>query len=341
MHKTHSKKFPGIFWQIITIVILLMLLSSLGFAYYTYFIRIEKHENVTTIIEQKEVDDKSKRQIEFKNLSEISKQPVDNLEFLLNLKDANFTYDSPTTLVSTYYLDKDKEINSKVIFIKKENQKQESLGNITDLINKFKQKNVNTVIIDKSFLNEKNYFAFLEEIKKNSIKTFVVLPPKWGDEVDYENYKVYNNLTVLKLDYSKISEHADYIIIEGFNYTTPNSVLSGPIAPINWVELVIQYYISKDIPREKLILGINTFGYSWNDAEYTDNMYNNYILNEKIIINTLTFDKLKLYPNNLDKVDYENIYTENEIITVYPNRESIQVRIEKAYEFGLAGVFFL
>jgi len=59
-----------------------------------------------------------------------------------------------------------------------------------------------------------------------------------------------------------------------YDYSTESSA-PGPIAPLPWVQGVLQLAIS-EIPRDKIILGVATYGYDWSsgqpaqDAQWAD-----------------------------------------------------------------------
>jgi len=61
--------------------------------------------------------------------------------------------------------------------------------------------------------------------------------------------------------YDRIGEIADRIVVMAYDYSYITSN-SGPVAPIWWVKDVIAY-MKKNIPREKILLGIPTYGYDW------------------------------------------------------------------------------
>lgn len=62
-------------------------------------------------------------------------------------------------------------------------------------------------------------------------------------------------------DYAAIAEAADYVRIMAYDQHYRDSE-PGPIASITWVEEVIAFSLSK-IPKEKLVLGLPTYGYDW------------------------------------------------------------------------------
>ncbi|MHB8125233.1 MAG: glycosyl hydrolase family 18 protein [Desulfitobacteriaceae bacterium] len=62
-------------------------------------------------------------------------------------------------------------------------------------------------------------------------------------------------------DYVVIGQSADIVRIMGYDFHWQGST-PGSIAPADWVEAVLAYAVSV-IPRNKIELGIPTYGYDW------------------------------------------------------------------------------
>ncbi|MGE5108204.1 MAG: polysaccharide deacetylase family protein, partial [Sphingobacteriales bacterium] len=93
-------------------------------------------------------------------------------------------------------------------------------------------------------------------------------------------------------DYKKIAEYADYIILMAYDQFTINGP-SGPICSQKWVEQALDE-TAKEIPSEKIILGIAGYGYDWSsnrsithDSTYS---YNEIINKAKITNATIDYD---------------------------------------------------
>lgn len=65
-------------------------------------------------------------------------------------------------------------------------------------------------------------------------------------------------------DYKAIGQAADRIMLMAYDQHYAGGV-PGPIASISWVDRVLQFAVSQ-IPREKLVLGVAGYGYSWKAA---------------------------------------------------------------------------
>ena len=62
-------------------------------------------------------------------------------------------------------------------------------------------------------------------------------------------------------DWRALGQSADEVRVMAYDYSTEESP-PGPIAPVNWVKSVLQLAVS-EIPREKIMLGVATYGYDW------------------------------------------------------------------------------
>lgn len=131
---------------------------------------------------------------------------------------------------------------------------------IDNIILNVTEKGYDGVDIDFEFLPfdvKDNYVEFtrilsqrLHEIGKILI---IAVPPKTSDSQ--------KGLLVEGIDYQKLSENADYILIMTYEY----GYKFGPplaISPVNQVRRALDYAITR-IPNEKLLLGIANYGYDW------------------------------------------------------------------------------
>lgn len=62
-------------------------------------------------------------------------------------------------------------------------------------------------------------------------------------------------------DYQAIGEAADEVRVMAYDRHWSGSE-PGPIAPVDWVEDVVEYTLSR-VPAEKVALGVATYGYDW------------------------------------------------------------------------------
>ncbi|HUW22089.1 MAG TPA: glycosyl hydrolase family 18 protein [Candidatus Bathyarchaeia archaeon] len=62
-------------------------------------------------------------------------------------------------------------------------------------------------------------------------------------------------------DYQALAESADQLRIMAYDFHNENS-RPGPVTPLDKLEAVIDFNL-KNLPREKIVLGIPTYGYDW------------------------------------------------------------------------------
>jgi len=108
---------------------------------------------------------------------------------------------------------------------------------------------------------KENFFKFLKELsgelKKRDKVLSVTVFAKWED-AEYTDHQE----TKAVQEYAEITKYADEIRIMAYDYTLQSSQIPGPIAPINWMENVLDY-ATKRIPAEKIWLGVHLYGYQW------------------------------------------------------------------------------
>ncbi len=348
------KKLLWFFTSFILFCILGLLSGVILYKTYIYF------SNTRTILKIVEIDTptESKEQIEAENLNNTKKDPISltDLKVLaldsgskaeadkLNLsaeieKSENIVIKDDGVIntidknVITIYLTFKPQVESQSL------NKDQFLSNIDILT---KNSTIQKIHLDTSFLTT-NYNEIITSLsdllKSRNIQLSVQLPTKWGDFVDYSDYKNFDPSYKVDLALNLVAIYADEIHIEGFGYTTPNSILPGPIAPDEWYEKVLQYYISKDLPREKIFISVNTKAYIWEKREIALKNPDNYILTEKQIIDLKIKSEFEeITP--IQAIDNENFVELDKKIIVFPKSEKIEKAVKLIAEYGLGGVVF-
>lgn len=137
-------------------------------------------------------------------------------------------------------------------------------------------------------------------------------------------------------DWKALAQNADQLTIMAFNEHWDDSQ-AGPIASITWINKIIAYARSKNVPEEKIYLGIPLFGYDWNKNNdlpadgltFTD------------IQQLLTKYKAEEKWHEVFKSPYFLYKDGKETHEVwYEDKDSIQEKIALAEKSGLAGISF-
>lgn len=199
--------------------------------------------------------------------------------------------------------------------------------------------------------DKEKYFEFLSRLNKDlklkDKKLIVTVIAKWGDDITYPSLVETREVQ----DWSEIQNYADKIRIMAYDYTFIKSKFPGPIGPLNWIEEVIKYGVSKVDPQ-KLVLGVHLYAYEWigqNESKlpFVPNMKMNSAGDSEAKAFTYTEVKNILKSNNGKSSNYEGEkifdYVAKDNISrslVYIDPKGINDRINLAKEYNLAGVVF-
>lgn len=210
---------------------------------------------------------------------------------------------------------------------------------------------------DFALEDKDKFFYFLEtlngRLKEHNKKLVFTALAKWGDNIMYP----ISQQTRRTLDYKKIADIVDEFRIMSYDYSSPNSAYAGPIAPLEWMEYIIQYAIYQGVPRDKLVLGIHNYAYVWTDRELLPalnflkpNAYLNAPFdfgNKALAYNYEDVEiTLQTYSVNtyFDSFWGENIarFTKEGVprIMIYLDNHAIALRKQLAADYGLKGVAY-
>jgi spore germination protein len=124
-----------------------------------------------------------------------------------------------------------------------------------------------------NFLQQKGYggvsidFEFIPPPRRNDFNTFLLeLKQALGDyflhvSVHAKTEDIPTNRIIGAYDYKAIGEIADSVAIMTMDYGYPTGP-ADPVAPLWWVEQVVQYAVQL-IPPSKMQIAIPFYGYSW------------------------------------------------------------------------------
>ena len=201
--------------------------------------------------------------------------------------------------------------------------------------------------LDYESIQPSNKDAFLDfvkklsiELKKNNKILSVTVMSKWGDDVMYTG----SPGTRAVQDWTIIGQWADEVRIMAYDFTPLSSSKEGPIAPIGWVERVLQYAVEK-IPPEKVWLGVPLYSYEWvmptkdsEEVKIRTNSYTYNVVKSKILVHDYVDIK---YDEEYQEGYAEYKCLENYFcIIFYSTPESVKARKGLAEKYNIAGVAY-
>lgn len=245
----------------------------------------------------------------------------------------------------------DKEILTKVL-----NSEENTARFIDETISYIEQNNYQGIDLDfESFyvVDQKLFLDLMSELKArlNNIGKLLYISSlaKWGNNISYAQSKA-------TLNYKAIGEIVDVFIIQGYSYSPTNSNSIGPIGPIDWQEDVVRYAINEGVPREKIVLGVNTYAQDWSERPIQYDLL--YYTAEGLPNNDFDSEAaVAYYYNGIDKL-YSNYSVDEKFIdnwgemlgvynfngqkryVVYPNKTSIDLRKKLAADYGINGISY-
>lgn len=157
------------------------------------------------------------------------------------------------------------------------------------------------------------------------------------------------------IDVGAVGAIADQVVLMAYDYYTILSGVAGPIAPISGVPQAEEYDVTtalrqtlRFVPREKVILGIPTYGYEWETLSNTPGSAvipgswgtaTNKRMEELIVsdatysavMNAVSQEPYMIFPGETDG-HFQQIF--------YENKASLEKKLELAKVYNLGGVAF-
>lgn len=256
----------------------------------------------------------------------------------------------------------DHELFSKVL--NDESNLERHIQSIVDLVNEKGYHGIDLDYESTKLKDKQKYEEFIKELGSrlhdSGKKLIVTVLAKWGDDIAYPSLPETRQVQ----DWEYIAKHADEIRIMAYDFTFQKSTNPGPIAPLSWIRMVLDYAVTK-IPREKISLGVHLYSYEWwkeqdKNSTDTDNSLSfiaNFMLNmirfDDKSARSYTYSKVKevldKYPGSYEEFDGEMIYhyqkaiSENKVekrVLVYIDTKGIQSRIDLGNEYNIKSLCF-
>jgi spore germination protein len=224
------------------------------------------------------------------------------------------------------------------------NRTQQHINSIVNVVNRYNYDGIDLDYESLSLENKQQFLNFVKnlssELRKNDKLLSITVLPKWGEHVNYTSLAG----TRKTQDWEYIGLYADQVRIMTYDFTSPGGSAAGPIAPIGWVEEVLEYAIEK-VPREKIWLGIHLYSYEW--VMPTKNIESQPIKTNSYTYDTLTSRVLKVenihmrYNDDFEEgyADYP-CHSSYHCVLYYATPQSVEARKNLAKDYKIAGVVY-
>lgn len=189
----------------------------------------------------------------------------------------------------------------------------------------------------------------LEQDQNREITLSVTVLAKWGENTLYPSLPETREVQ----DWKFLAEYADQIRIMAYDFTSQYSKNAGPIAPTPWIRLVLNKAVN-EIPREKIILGVHTYGYNWTTTVLNTNLgIEGFELNpptDEIKADAYTYDQIvEIMRKYKGEEKYNPLWNENyyyyerpegKRTLVFINKKGLKARQDLAKEYGIQGTSY-
>ncbi len=202
---------------------------------------------------------------------------------------------------------------------------------VQNIYNEMKSKGYSGVEIDFEALPQSsrdNYSSFLRELKAKiapeGYKLAVAVPPKAEDNpLSYDG----------AYDYKSIGQICDRVLIMTYDQHW-SSGLPGPIASVDWVDGIMGF-AAKTIPKEKILMGVASYGYDWPAQGGVGKA-----VTAKDINNLIATYGGEVLWNNTAKSPYYKYVDKNNVerIVWFENAYSTQFKFDIAKKYGINGI---
>lgn len=142
-------------------------------------------------------------------------------------------------------------------------------------------------------------------------------------------------------DLAALGPLVDHIIVMAYDFTRPSSDYSGPVAPLDQIKQAIAEY-SKQIPLQKLLLGVPYYGYEWptySPEPMSKTINNGYIATYKRVIESILKGDVN-FGWDIESFTPYIISTESGKTTqiFYDDVRSLGLKYDFVNETGLGGI---
>lgn len=334
---------------------------------YVYFIRRDRTINKVITTETINDDTISKEEAERRNLDNVLQTPVD-IKSLTNYTNVTISQDVSKTGVVTakaYEITKDLKVTSLPILQSYKTNEQfvpiftfklETLTNELDInalssliLTELTNRPFKTIYLDTTFTYIKDFNTLAANLRNSlvskNVKVGMYLYPKWGKEVNYNDFLQVSNQYHKSMSLSDVVNAFDEVVIELYGFSNEFSILPANIAPVDWAKRVVTYTAQEVTDRSKILFEINSNYYIWPEKEFADDVKQNYsVLDPQAeIMNNALFDSKGFTESSTNKLSntYEIIKTlelsGKKFISISPSQDNIDKLIALTASYGFKG----
>ncbi len=172
---------------------------------------------------------------------------------------------------------------------------------------------------------------FVAEVRRRYGDDYLITMPVHAKLWDGPNHWYY------AYDYAALGRLVDYLIPMAYDQHW-STASPGPVAAAWWVENVIRYTVSQ-VPNQKVLLGVPFYGYDWRDVE---NAHRANAYRWPTAVARADRFGASIQWSEEHQVPYYRYVDEDGTrrIVYFENERSLEVKLQLARDYGLAGVSF-
>ena len=121
-----------------------------------------------------------------------------------------------------------------------------------------------------------------EELKESTDETLVSFQKELYTQLHAKGYLVTQNVSAFNsdYDYAGLSRYNDYIFLMAYDEHMSESA-PGPVSSQKWIEAAVDDMVKKQVPPQKIVLGIAGYGYDWSKGKASDITYQEALVNAR------------------------------------------------------------
>jgi LysM repeat protein len=220
--------------------------------------------------------------------------------------------------------------------------KEQAAQQIADAIARYQLDGVNVDIENVTDADRENYTEFVRLLREKipatkEVSVAVAANPNGWTTGWHGSY-----------DYTALAKYADYLMIMSYDESYTGGE-AGAVASLPWVEGSLQYAISKNVPTEKIVMGVAHYGRYWMEgASYGGLGISNWQVDELLTKynGTVVFDEMTKSPKAIVTIKEGDPKTVINGTTLtlgtytiwYENEESIREKLALVSKYNIRGV---